>query len=301
MDDQNTHSDGETVDLVSHDQAANTQSVDPSTSPAQDNSGYDDNAEVSNSAPVEENGTPDKSEAERREEGKLQQTQRELEELRQQQTQVAQRNQTFEQFLISDPEIYKNALIQTSQWTPEQAEQKVAELKSEGFWQDKQVQSQGQPQGDSYDMARAAARAELENQQAYEELFKVAPDFDLEKVKSLPQAEQQQKVEQGNKIIALTNFLVERDGLSKREAIIKAYKIESGKTDDQVVQARQDGRIEGFAQANFNNATSTVSTVGTQTGRSISLSADEKQQADALGMTPEEFKKFDDNPITSVG
>lgn len=235
----------------------------------------------------------------KREEGKLQQVQKELNEVR-------QRFQKVTEWAAGDPDRFKEALINTSGYSEEQALQEVQRLQQQGYWQGEQeknqISQQAPTQQISPDEIIRAAETRVEERLAVKEFFSQVPELAPEVVNKLSEEERQQKIALVDKIDSLSTFLATRDNLTKNEALMKAYKIESGKTDDDIEAARENGRIEGLAQANSNNANISIGSPVAQskTKSSVRLSPSEAEIANQLGMTPEEYKSLESSSVSSV-
>lgn len=266
--------------------ATDTQSESAQTPPADGDSGNGDNAQPTPQSAPTESGIPDLTEAERREAGKLQQTQQELK--------TAQEvNQQFVSYATKTPERFKEALQDVRGMTDEQAAQEVEKLKQQGYWQEDQATPTA-PQQPAIDPNQIAQQVtfEMEKKQGFEKFIEAVPEMNPANIKP----ENVQEVQElAGKVEVIAGSLLQA-GLASNfsEALIKGYQTVTGKSSEEIASAREDGRIEGIAQSNANKASTGTPPASTTSGKSssVSLTSLEQQQADAMGMTAEEFASF---------
>jgi|GEM_PF-3299619 len=280
------------------DDYTDTQVENVETSPTVDTSGYEDaeDAEnVSQSAP-ENNGIPEKqAEAERREEGKLRQVQKELEELRE----VKARYDVIQKNSQEDPEFFKQALMKINKVSEQDALATINELRSQGLWkQAQQVAQETQPGIQTtidpnllVEMATQRFEQRHEAKTTLEVLMSTYPE--LERT-----GKSQEQIIVNQKLIETADYLanakMQKDlKLNRTEAVIQAYGEITGKAAAQVTQARENGRLEGLAQATARAGASSTAPVGQQSLKtSVNLTTQERAYAQAMKMTDEEYYRF---------
>lgn len=297
----------------------------PTTAPSPDESrDYGENAQDSFAA-GQKTDLPDKERQERQAQGKLQQVQREL----------AQKNQALQQIVQNaqrTPESYKNALMSMSNFTAEQAEKRIEEIKAQGkapahWYNDADRGSQGynqmqqnvqagrdQTPPDPYAIARQAVMqydqertlreqqeaAQRELQELSSQFFSQVPELDPKNVPMEKQAETARLVD----IVQLdAERRVQLDpSLKMVDALVTSYKQITGKSDEELEQIRAEARIEGYVQSNADKSESgSIPRGQSPKVKSHGLSADQVKQAKAEGLSPEEFAELIRGSETTVG
>lgn len=298
-----------------------TQSIQNQTSPVSESAnGHDENANNAQTALQDSNETNDQEgyklktpvneetaeERVRRIESKLVKEQERAQ-------QLEQRFNTISEWATKDPERYKQALIETSGFDPQQAEQKVQELKQQGVWNQNnnqippQQQYAQQQQQDTnqqnYDVN--SIKESVKNELVLEDAIKhfttnIAPEFSLDNLQSASLEERQQKADEFKKISALADaFMVNDSSLDQKKALVEAYKHKTGKTEEEIQSAREEGRIEGLAQANYVNSQSQPTAQGRSASKKTASISDELRNAAKLvGASEEEAAKYSKGATT---
>lgn len=301
------------IDPVDTQQATDTQSDIVETSPVSDVDRNEDSEESSQSAPQDtQEGKPDSAKAEeaaRREEGKLQQVQREL-------AQERERIKNLSTWIAQDPDLLEKALVSTSGYEPAQAKQVADQLRAQQaqIQQANQVNQYQQPQQQYQDPRQIAAlvyqqvkQEEADKEvfqalnQAYPELQELANDV-ANKTTTVPyeEAEQRKMNIQRAQYIA-TAKMQAIPGISYKDAMISAYSEITGKTAQQVQQAREDGKLEGLAMSNTaQSAKSTPSITQPSRTESYNLSDFDRTMAKKFDMTEKEWFDMGKTSSTTV-
>lgn len=277
---------------------ANSQETDTSTndeqSPVSSQDGHDDTQDIesttSQPAPSEgeENTEQDIDEAERRAVGKLQQTQKELEALK------ADREKLMG-WALSSPERAKQALIEIEGKTPEEAEQIIAQARQANRWNETQAEStttQSTPSAPQVDPYKAAEEV-LELREDLSKFYQIVPEMDP---KAVTDDKREEVKSLAANIDALANTFTSINPSTKRvDAWVKAYKILTNKTDAEIEDARETGRLEGMATANSNRASTFNKPKGGKTASSgVALTDSQRKVLDDMRkmgyeMTDEEY------------
>jgi len=227
----------------------------------------------------------------KREKGKLKQVQEQLKQLKGQYENVSG-------WVAKDPERLKNALIETSGYTPEQAEQYVSQFR--------------QPQTDS-----SLTKTQGESQAYVDPLDQLA-DQEARSVAKVRVVNRQQAIQkfiddnQGNEsplenddlevLFARAGKLERKEGLTPAEAIKKAY-TKIFDSDKLIEEAREEGELSGLATASSVGSSVMSSPLGTQPKRTAepNVPNDEWETAQSLGFKDKaEYVLYRDNPSVGV-
>lgn len=296
--------------------------------PASDESGHGDNqgqpSQGADQPGEDSQGDQDKDElAKRREEGKLQKVQKELEEARKD----LDRLKVIEEKALESPEKFERALVDYSGWDQQSARQYVEQLKAQGTWSRGQTpqsypgqqgaagqqgvaqggygQQQGTAQGqqptiDPYSAAEQVFQQKQQAQQLQQQFFERVPEMDPRNVSS-------EKQPAMRSFAAAIEYearrrVSENSDLNIVDALVDTYKDFTGKTDEQLESAREEGRVEGYLEANASKAGSSAPSKGySPKGESShGLTKEEMKQADAEGISYERFAQLKASPISEV-
>lgn len=256
--------------------------------PPADDSGHGVEGDISSSnqqvtVPAKE---PD-TEALKREYGKLKQTQEEAKKL---QSQLDE----YQKIITSSPEVFEKALIQTAngQYTEAQAKAYVEDLKAKGYWK-----TESSPQAPLIDPRQIAEQVKREV--VSEQYFKTEIEKFIAEVPEMnPANVPADKVEETKALAERVDYIAQayaqaNPNVSFKDALLKAYKLETNKTDAEIEQAREAGKIEGMAMANAVNGSISKAPVASQSTKStVRLSPEDQEAAKLIGMTPEDYLKY---------
>ncbi len=288
--------------------AVDTQPEVQTQSPDTTQIGHDDaqtesQQQGSEAQPPVAKGISDADLAARREEGKLKKTQQELETYKQQ-------LETYKQYILKSPERVKEALKEVDGYDDVTADQYVQQLRQKNpqLWAQKQQEVIQAAQNAGYSLTpdtskqlvaqgieegRQREKQELEQQKFVAKFIEVLPDLDPNKYPdedSLAGAR-----DLAYRVAHLAdNYRNFRPAMSLEESLTEAYKFITGKTDDQIKEAREQGRIEGMLARNNDNA-SNISPVAAGSGqlkKAVHLSEAEKAAAQRFGLTDEEYAEY---------
>lgn len=306
--------------------------------PPTDGSGHGDNQGKPSNDPSEGGGSDDNPQggddrdeiAKRREEGKLQQVQQELKELQQYKTYY----DNIVSAAKSSPEKYKKALIEFNGATEQEADAVVRQMIAEGEFQPQQGQGQynqqaGQyPQGNNQnpygqygqnpqnpygvqqqpnqDPAQVAERVFAEKYQQMQQQQRVQKDF-WERVpemdpSNVPDEQKKHKAILASAVeYAATQMVQQNKDMDIVDALVESYKNITGRTDEQLESAREEGRMQGYLEANASKAGSSSSAKGYSPREgSHGLSRQQMKQADDAGISYERYSQLVNNPETTV-
>lgn len=292
-------------------QVEDTQQQDQGTSPSSEDGRHDDNAS-NDSQSASNNGTPDSTQVDqqvdlteyqrlKREDGKLQQTQKEYEAL-----QIRFNN--LSDFIQEDPERFKQALVRTAGYTEQDAQAAVEQLQ-----QQRQMQTQ-QPQMQGYQQQPQAQQGQIQNQQPQltpqqlqQEIDKRLQEKEIQRnfIQKFPEMDPS-KVKDDVQRAELRAVAIATDNLAGdllasgaanniEEAMEKAYTRITGKNATDINKAREEGVNEGLVQGmNAMANTSSPAIAGTQGKASnTNLNAEQRKAADELGMSYERFEQME--------
>lgn len=281
-------------------EAQDTDTQEATTAPPTEDAGGHGEEEASASAPSEEGQPDDREElARRREEGKLQQVQQELEEYRER----AQRLDNIEKAAMQSPEKYKRALVDFNGWDEATAENYVQDLRRRGVWSETpqpedQYGPRPQPTVDPYVAAQQVIQQQKVAETIQRQFFERVPELNPE---TLP-------LEKHSMARSLTTAIEfeARERLQANpkadfvETLVEVYKDFTGKTDEQLATAREEGKMEGYLEATASSAGTSRSSKGTTPKESdYGLTPEELDMAKAEGLSAKEFAELK-NPITQV-
>lgn len=289
---------------------ADTQTPTEPPAPAVDEGGHADENLSSEGEP-----DADKVKAALREYGKLPQTQAQIKQLEEdlakeradkvRLTEAETRLKTVETNALKSPEKYKRALVEYSGWDEASADAEVSRLKTQGLWQEEtttpQVPANQRPltAADVEKMLTAREDANTLQKTFFEELPELEPsNVSAERkpyMKTLTSAieyEARQKLIREGKDLTPQNIA--------REAV-NVYKAFTGVSDEQLQKARENGMLQRKLETGAEKGSVTKSAKGVSSKEeSFGLSAKEIQQAEAEGLSLEEFAKLKD-PVSIVG
>lgn len=310
------------ADQLKAEKNADTQEPE-ATPPAKDESGHGEEPDSSAPAPSEEGQPDDKEElAKKREEGKLQQVQEELKRAQQEQ----ERLRTIESRLTETPEKYKQALVDINGWPEEQASAYVEQLKVQGTWANAQATPPAQPgtampqapqttapqapqapqaQTSKVDPVLAAqvmVQHEMAAQRLQQQFFEKVPELDP---KNVPPEKHPGTKTFVSAVETEARRRMEEKGDDKGDAglldeLVEVYKEFTGKTDKELKKAREEGKLEGYLEANVEKSSKAKPPKGTSpSDESYGLTPEEMKQAKAEGLSPKEFANLKD-PVSQV-
>jgi hypothetical protein len=271
-------------------QEADTQPPKTETPPAQEGSGHGVENKPSESA---------EELREKREEGKLQQTQTEL-------RNVQEANQQFVKWASSTPERFRDALVSMRGMSEEEADKLVNQYKAEGMWKDTpNPQEPQQPTGqenlqqpdinklvdERVQTTLQKERTNLYLRAGEDKFLEAIPEMDPANIK--PEEINQVK-ELAGKVENIALALIKNDpSLDYGDALIRAYKIETGKTEEEIQKAREEGARAGYNEALNDNASTTQPSNSQPIKPStVKLSPEDEIAAKRAEMSPEEWVKY---------
>lgn len=262
-----------------------------------------DTSDTSTSAPNNA-GLPDEAtvQAALREYGKLKQVQKELEEAKA----YKERYSNIETKAMRSPESYKRALMEYNDMSDGEAELEVQRLKSQGRWQTvtstPTIPKQNYSSEDLYKVAAQIAEDTYNKKRIAEstqrEFFEKVPQMDP---KNLTE-EQKQSV--GTLAVAIEyearRRIANNPSANIVEAMVNVYKEYTGKTDDQLAEAREAGRQQGYLEANSIAAQASKPARGySNKESSFGLTPQQLAEAKEEGLTPEQYAKYS-KPIAQI-
>jgi len=259
-----------------------------SNSPAESVGGNEDSTSTNQTS-----GGFDPKEVERlkREAGKLRQVQEQLKQLKNQYDNVSS-------WVASDPARLKEALVNTSGYTPEQADQYIAQ-----HFQNRKdsslTKTQEQPQAyvDPLDQladqeARSFYKVKVVNrQQAIQKFI----DNNLSSEKPLPSTDL-------DILFSYAGRLEKVNGLAPEQAIEEANKVLFNR-EELIKNAEEQGELRGLATASSVGSSTMSSPLGTQPKRTVEpdIPAQEWEEAQRAGFTDKaEYVLYRDNPRVGV-
>lgn len=181
-------------------------------------------------------------------------------------------------------------------YTPDKVEQFVTTIKQNNpnLWQDPQAAQASGPVQTQYDPGQIAqtVKTEIELGNAQKEFFKASPDFDPTAVSKLSEEDRMAKMVLAEAIENMAFAFAARNGqrvpttemyINARDRLISSSALD---------KAREDGEVEGMARANASRASDFSVTSGSQKSSGAHLTADEREIAAKMKMTPEEYAKY---------
>lgn len=243
--------------------------------------------------------------------GKLKQVQ---EQYQQAQAELAEyredieRLRNIEQSALQSPDKYRKALVEFNGVTEAEANTYINQLISAGkapqsWYQQRGVPNQNTgntPTIDPFVAAEQVYNSKVQAEKIQRSFFERVPELDpstippekLESMKAFTTAieyEAKRRVAQNPK----KDFV---------DSLVEVYKDFTGKTDDQLEAAKEEGRTQGYLEANASRAGSTKSPKGFSPKQSsFGLSSDQMEQAKTIGLSYERFAELTKNPETTVG
>lgn len=188
-------------------------------------------------------------------------------------------------YIMQDEQLYEKVLKDTSGLSEQEITEHMNQMRSANVWgapetnaQDAQVQqnAQQQVQQNSQVMSQqasltpeqiqqqiqqgvqqtlAAEREKAAQQEAFSGFFAEVPELDPKNYTNATQEQKDAVVKQVTDAATIADALVKTRGLSQKDALIEGYKIASGKTQEDIDNAREQGIAEGVNAAMYNNAT----------------------------------------------
>lgn len=264
-------------------------------SPAVD-SGHEVKEESTKSAEIQPTVDDKEEEKVRREEGKLKQVQKELEEERKKREDAEERNTKLTSFAAKNEKRYRNALIETSGYTPEDADKIITDLKAKtpDLWANQEKPKITEEARIAEVVSRLPEVQYTRNllQQQQEAANKKAAEFekdrtDIAEGRSLDEANAIR-----GQIGATAGFYVKTKGIDHDKALEMAY--------DAILHPErlaEQGRLEGYLQAVNKQSAIGTNISGQETKKSgadlSSLTEIERQVYDQGGFKdPEEYLKW---------
>lgn len=178
-------------------------------------------------------------------------------------------------------------------YTPDKVEQFVTTIKQNNpnLWQDPQaVQQTAQPQYDPGQIAQTV-KTEIELGNAQKEFFKASPDFAPETVSKLSEEDKMAKMVLAEAIENMAFAFANRQGLRVPTTEMYINARDRLMPSSALDKAREEGEVEGMARANASRASDFSTTSGSQKSSGVHLTADEREIAAKLKLTPEEYAK----------
>lgn len=306
MADQDLNS-GANVDPVSTDTTSDNVQTDtqPEVSqapPAQDTDGHgEDSNEVSSTVNTVTNSDANEEVRRKREEGKLQQVQKELRE-------KEEAIQKYNDMFLKSPNVYKEALKSMRNMSDEEADQVINNLKQQGYWNEDNQQAQDnnnvqQPtqniQVNPEQIAQQAytkLRSDLEFENTVKTLWSTIPELSKDEVDRLPQEERQEKIELAQKVLDRARYDSQLTGKPLQETIMDSYSYLSGKTQEEIENIKRQAQLSGYAKAQQNNLQSNTVNVKGSTPSTSSLTEEQLRIAQQSGLDPIKDAKYFKNP-----
>lgn len=236
--------------------------------------------------PAVSSPNPPDDEVERRAAGKLKQTQEEL-------AQVKRQEEAYRAYILKSPDRVKEALIEVDGYTEEQANTYVADMRKRNpsLWQDPNAPVPAAPVVED---PRAAAWEVVNTHERQKRFWSALPELDPARISS-----DEEKSKAGELAIGVeyqaTLLKAFNPNLTDEEAWKKGYMVLTGKTEEQLLEAQEKGRIEGLVSGAQDNASTRSPASGGQPVKgSVKLTEYESDIARQAGMSPEEYAKWRD-------
>lgn len=280
---------------------ADTQQDDIVTPPTDDASGHGEEDKGASQAVQDEPQDPKLLEANRREEGKLKQYQEALQkagisDLSELET-LAETRKSYEAIqerAKKSPESWKKALIEYNDMTEAEADQAIVNLKANGWWKESQTQlpTTGTTPVNPEVLAEQIEQR-LEQKHLQKSIMKSLEETYPELVTNDPI---DYKTNKEN--IAKADYLAKAmmqalPNVTYKDAVFEMYAKVTGKSADEVNQARENGKLEGLALATQKAGASSGAPAGQQANKpSVNLSDFEREAAKKMKMTEEEYVKY---------
>lgn len=193
--------------------------------------------------------------------------------------QYKQQLDTLTNWIKSDEVAYKRALI-ASGYSEGQADEQLKSLKAQQGQVIQQPQYQ-QPQAQD-------PRAIYYQIRGQEKFFEAVPDMNPKNIKL---EDREEKAELAEKIEVLGQALQQAGKASDYgESLIEAYKIITGDTGKVAAQAREEGKLQGMAEANLvRNSTISPSQGGQTPKATVNLTEAEREIARAMGLSDQQY------------
>lgn len=274
-------------------------------SPTEEPSGHDEKqveAPTQTETAPETTGLPEESEEDKerirdaRYAGKLKQTQEDLQKEKEAREKAEANLSRLTEWAAQSPENYANALMAVQGWSKVDAEKYVETLKTQGYWQQSPAnqpsQVPTQPQQANIDPF-VAAEMVIERREATKALVSAFPEL-------------KEKTDKNNENFKKAYYLAQAwksadPTIDLSEALITQYGQITRKTSDEILKARESGRIEGIAEARGLQIASANQPIA-QTTKPVnySLTAAEKSNARELGLTEEQYAARKAEKVTMV-
>lgn len=244
----------------------------------------------------EEKPDQKKVEAALREAGKLKQVQKELEKSKKD----LERLRNIEQKALESPEKYKRALVDYNGMSESDAEKTVADLKQQGIWSNIQPSVPGkQPAATPIDPYKAAQEV-LAQRDHQDRFFERLPELNPKNI----QATQRNTMATFASAIEFEarRRITEDSTLDLYDEIENVYKEFTGKNDEQLKTAREEGRLQGAMERSTSKVSITKAPQGMSPkgDDSFGLTASEVAEAQAEGLSLKDFARLKD-PVSIVG
>lgn len=222
--------------------------------------------------------------------------------------QDADRLQTIVQNAMKSEDKYRRALIEYSGWNENDADAYIEQIKQAGqapaeWSQTPSKTGNVQDTKTSVDPFKAAEQvfqAKMQAEKVQRAFFERVPELSPDNIPA-------DKLEGVQSFVTAIEYEARRRVMQNPQAdfvdtLVTVYKDFTGKTDEQITAAREEGRIEGMLQNNINKASSTKSSKGfVAKENTFGLTADQIAQAQAEGLSLERFAELIKSNETTVG
>lgn len=225
-----------------------------------------------------------------------------------------ERLRVIEENALKSPDKFRKALIDYSGWDEQSADAYIDQIKRSGQapreWyggqtpptQPGQPAAQGgqvSPSIDPFQAAEQVYNAKVQAERVQKAFFSRVPDLD-------PANLSPERHAGVRSLVTAIEYEARRRVMENPtadfvETLVDVYKDFTGKTDEQLETAREEGRTQGYLEANAARAGSTKSTKGvTPKESTYGLSPDQMQQAKAEGLSYERFAELVNSRETTV-
>jgi len=216
----------------------------------------------------------------KKEYGKLKETQKELKASRQE-------KEALIGWTLKTPERTREYLIETEGKSPEEADRVIAHVRvtNPQLWGSSQngQQNNAQQAPDPYVIAQQVVQKTLEEREYVDRFFKAVPELSPKTVKN--DEEKQSFIAMSQKVDYIArSFLAAKPEADLETLWMDAYKYVTGRSDEDITHAREEGRYEGMQIANGQKAASfSSSTPSSATRKGVpNLSNEQKHVADLM-------------------
>ena len=213
----------------------------------------------------------------------------------------ANRNAELNQKWILEKEDRTKEYLRSSGYNDERIEQAVAEIRQ----QYPEIWSQKNKKGDkaqdteqaprqqpvTFDQVRQVTRDEMMLSNAHQGFFTAIPELSPDIVRALPKEEREEKAIIADAVERLAVNEARKQGMRvpTSDMYVKAYG--AIRPTEAINEAKQEGQLEGMAQANATNASTFGARSGSQQATNVNLTPQEMDMAKRMNISPEEYAK----------